>query len=1152
MASNNRQNSLLANEDWSKIYRSFTDADFTSYDFPTLRRTMINYLRNNYPEDFNDYIESSEYLALIDLIAFLGQSISYRIDLNARENFIELAEQKDSILRLARLVGYNTKRNQGASGLLKVIGVQTTEGVQDSLGVSLANRFIVWNDETNTNWLEQFQSVLNSAMPGQMVIGKPAQSAVVGGIQSEQYKFNTTNTDVPLFNFSKSIQGRNINFEIISAGINNTNITEETPVLGNSVGFLYRNDKRGNSSPNTGFFFHFKQGQLQSSAFSLRDPSPNEIVNVDVPNINNSDLWLWQLDRFGNYTNLWTKLDSVYGSNVVYNSINQQTRTIYSVVSRDQDQISLNFADGNFGELPKGDFRLYYRTSNGLNYTILPTNMQNIVIEVPYVNKNGVSHTMIIQMGLQSSVTNSSPTEDVDSIRENAPQAFYTQNRMITGEDYNTFPLTSNQSIIKAKAVNRASSGISRQYDIADPTGKYSTTNLIADDGILYKNDFETDFTFTFQTRNDVLGVLRNSIEPIITSLPTKAFYYDKFPRVSTSGINIDWVHATSSSSSSTGYFRNNVNDAPITVGTFTSNNFKFVQADSMIKFVPPSGRYFLPNGTLTTTATKNTSSYIWAKVINVVGDGSNGGQGNLDDDTGPVILSENIPSLAIPSEVIPNIITDLPTDIETEIVDLVFNYKTFGLRYDQSSLTWKIIANANLNTREGFSLDRQGDTTGTKSDKSWFVLFSNDGETYTVTYRGLDYRFESENLIQFFVDIGSKKFNSETGKVIKDQVKVLKVNEDPVSDTILAKDFQWEIISAVTSVDGYQETNKIAVNFYDSDDDGMIDDPDSFVNIVKPENVDVRGYKDKFVFFQSVIVGNNTVTSKIDSSNFVVFDKEEKVTLANFTDGQLFYFYDQSEDVVKQYDATLGSLVLKTDYYAKPGRDGIKFQYIHNAENDRRLDPSKTNLIDLYVLTDNYDREFRSYINGGGIKPTPPTTEQLSMQFEDSLNKVKAISDEIIFHSVRYKSLFGTDAESSLQATFKVVKSSGITLSDNEIRSSVIDAINEFFTIDNWNFGDSFYFTELATYVQTKMIPNVANFVIVPRSSSQTFGSLFQVSSRSDEIFISTATVDNVEVIDSITAANLKADGNIITSIDQVTGGVSIASGTTTSSSGY
>jgi len=1145
MASINRQNSLLANEDWSKIYRAFTDADFTSYDFPTLRRTMINYLRNNYPEDFNDYIESSEYLALIDLIAFLGQSISYRIDLNARENFIELAEKKESVLRLARLVGYNIKRNQGASGLLKVVGVQTSEPVQDSLGITLSNRFITWNDETNTNWLEQFQTILNAAMPGQMVIGKPNQSGVVGGIITEQYKLNTTNSDVPLFQFSKTIQGRSMNFELVSSGITDGNIVEETPTLGNSMGFLYRTDKRGNSSPNTGFFFDFKQGSLQSSGFSVVDPSANEVINVDVDNINNSDVWLWQLDRFGNYTKLWTKLDSVYGSNVIFNSVNQQTRSIYSVVTRDNDQISLNFADGSFGDLPKGDFRLYYRTSNGLSYTISPTNLSNIVIEVPYVNKAGVSHTLLIQMGLQSTVTNSAATETVASIRQNAPQAFYTQNRMITGEDYNTFPLTSNQSIVKAKAVNRASSGISRQYDIADPTGKYSTTNLVADDGIIYKNDFENDFTFTFQTRNDVLGVLRNQVEPIIVSLPTKAFYYDKFSRISTSGINIDWVHSTQSTTSSTGYFRNNVNDAPITIGSFTSNNFKYVQADSMIKFVPPAGRYFLPNGTLTTTKSKFTSEYIWAKVITVVGDGSNGGKGNLDDNTGPIILSENIPSLAVPSEVIPNIVTDLPTAIETEIVDLVFNYKTFGIRYDQNALEWKIIANSNLNTKDGFSLERQGDLTGTKADRSWFVLFTNDGETYTVTYRGLDYRFESENLIQFYVDIGKKKFNNETGAVIKDQVKVLKVNEDPVQDAILSKDFQWEIIGAVTNSDGYQETNKIKVNFYDSDDDGMIDDPDSFENIVKPNNVDIRGYKDKFVFFQTTEVGNYTTTTKVDSSKFEIFDKEEKVILASYSDGQLFYFYDQTEDVVKQYNATLGTLVLKTDYSAKPGRDNVRFQYIHNAENDRRLDPSKTNLIDLYILTESYDNAYRAYINGTGTKPSAPSTEQLRVQFEESLNKVKSISDEIIFHSVKYKSLFGADSETALQATFKVVKSDGITLSDNEIKSQVVSAINDFFDIENWEFGDSFHFTELATYVQTKMIPNISSLVIVPRSNNQSFGSLFQISSRSDEIFISTATVDNVDVIDSITASNLKASGSIVTSVDQVTGGVSVASGT-------
>ena len=137
MSSTNRQNRLLVAEDWSKVYQSFRNADFKSYDFDNLRRTMINYLRQNYPEDFNDYIESSEYLALIDLIAFLGQNIAFRIDLNARENFLELASRRESILRLARLLSYNPKRNIPANGLLKMESITTSEDVIDSNGTNL-------------------------------------------------------------------------------------------------------------------------------------------------------------------------------------------------------------------------------------------------------------------------------------------------------------------------------------------------------------------------------------------------------------------------------------------------------------------------------------------------------------------------------------------------------------------------------------------------------------------------------------------------------------------------------------------------------------------------------------------------------------------------------------------------------------------------------------------------------------------------------------------------------------------------------------------------------------------------------------------------------------------------------------------------------
>ena len=88
MAQSTRQTNLLVQQDWTKIYQTFTNADFTSYDFETLRNSMISYIKNYYPETFNDFLESSEYLALIDMIAFLGQSLAFRADLNARENFM--------------------------------------------------------------------------------------------------------------------------------------------------------------------------------------------------------------------------------------------------------------------------------------------------------------------------------------------------------------------------------------------------------------------------------------------------------------------------------------------------------------------------------------------------------------------------------------------------------------------------------------------------------------------------------------------------------------------------------------------------------------------------------------------------------------------------------------------------------------------------------------------------------------------------------------------------------------------------------------------------------------------------------------------------------------------------------------------------------
>ncbi len=263
MSATDRQNRLLVAEDWKRVYQSFRNADFQSYDFENLRRVMINYIRENYPEDFNDYIESSEYLALIDLIAFLGQSISFRIDLNARDNFLELAERRESILRLARLLSYNAKRNVAASGLLKFTTVSTTQTVYDSNGRNLSGQVVTWNDPANTNWYDQFVKILNSALPATRQFGNPDDKNEIFGIPTEQYRFQSSNTDVPIYSFSKTVDGKNLPFEIVSTVFKGADeIYEEAPSIGNRLAFLYRNDGRGNGSTNTGFFIHFRQGIL--------------------------------------------------------------------------------------------------------------------------------------------------------------------------------------------------------------------------------------------------------------------------------------------------------------------------------------------------------------------------------------------------------------------------------------------------------------------------------------------------------------------------------------------------------------------------------------------------------------------------------------------------------------------------------------------------------------------------------------------------------------------------------------------------------------------------------------------------------------------------------------------------------------------------
>jgi hypothetical protein len=400
------------------------------------------------------------------------------------------------------------------------------------------------------------------------------------------------------------------------------------------------------------------------------------------------------------------------------------------------------------------------------------------------------------------------------------------------------------------------------------------------------------------------------------------------------------------------------------------------------------------------------------------------------------------------------------------------------------------------------------------------------------VRIRKLGYIFGSVNQNRFYFDVNEKQYNDQIGAVVKDQIKVLGVNTGKDFVTQLVQDFGFEISDTLKFDDGYESTNEIKLGFRDADDDGVIDNPDSFENLVGVDQ-DLN-----FLFFEEITdVYGTKVFNLLDNSNDLILIREKESLInfndtATYPDQQLIYFYDQAEDIVKKINRTTNSLDTVNQYKAEIGRRNLKFQYVHNASVDRRIDPSSSNIIDIYLLTRSYDQAYRIFLAiGSGVEPTPPTSDDLRTTFGTVLSSIKSISDDIIYHPVKYKVLFGTKADAKLQAVFKIVKNQNQSVNDNDLKVRVVTAINGFFDINNWDFGDRFYMSELTTYILNSVAPDLANIVIVPKQASQVFGSLFEIQSRADEILISGATVDDVEIVTAITAASIGANINSIVS---------------------
>ena len=1043
MSQSQRQSELFAGNDWTAVYRAFTEVNLNAFDFTSIRAAMVDYIRLNYPEDFNDWIESSEFVALIDLLAYLGQSLAFRMDINARENFLETARRRESVLRLARSLSYNATRNYPARGLAKITEIRTTHDVYDSTGTNLNNIAIKWDDANNPDWFEQWVLVLNASLIATNPFGVPLKTETISGIENQLYRFDNIATSAGNFPFSTTINSQSYSFDVVNADFNVTyGFVEQMPDPNASFHIIYQSDGNGNSSINTGFFVYFKQGNLQKVDYGISEPQENRMIYLDATNINETDVWVHSVDDLGALLadGEWTRVGYVpsddlvkvllTAENITYNSVDPTIQTIYQVLTQANDGIALRFGDGRFGKSPVGNLRVWYRVSANENLSIRPEDIQGVSINVPFYAKNNTQKSISLNFSLQETVGNGVSTETNDEIRRRASQVYSTQGRMVSGADYNELPVQTNLAV-KLKAVNRVYSGQSRFIDLNDPTGSYQNTNVFSDDGAFYLYN-EVQSTEVNNTTVSVAEIMSNYLQSAISSLSLQDFYHN--------------------------YLFSTTPDAPF---------------------------YY-------------TNDYLNKTEVNR-------------------LVTEN----------------------------LQLN-RSFALGFDNttSSDGWYVLSSSEVNP--DLTADYAFIDSNSPGPNSWLVYCEYTSDFWRITARGLFFVFESLQDCRFYFSNDFKSIDPQTGRAGSDTITILRKPNN------LATDLVFKLEDMFVNPDGFLDPTKVKVRFNDGNGDGLPDVPNSFKvlkdsaspnsSIVHQSTVTTDGYPVLNLVKRLVLDTSGNIFTQLQPNEFgflELSDHTVKIYAGDSvnlrpTASNVLSFTQASDNTgspaILAQSATPYTLYRAGDlnpyqFVVGEGVDDLIFQWRHFAPSNHRIDPAVSNIIDIFVLTNDFNDLMTSWRNAGAdplARPKAPTELSLRTTFS-ALEDYKMFSDEIIWRPVKFKLLFGQTADPQYQAKFKIVTLNGTSLSDGEIKSQVIDSMRTFFDVNNWDFGETFFYSELGAYIHRELATSISSIEIVPVLSDSYFGNLREIRCAPDELFFVTAQVSDIDIITANTPTNLR-----------------------------
>ena len=89
--------------------------NYTSRDFERIKRDLVEHAKRYYPDTYKDFNEASFGSMMIDTVAYVGDMLSFYLDYQANESFLDTAMEYSNIVKLSRQMGYRYRGNTAAS-----------------------------------------------------------------------------------------------------------------------------------------------------------------------------------------------------------------------------------------------------------------------------------------------------------------------------------------------------------------------------------------------------------------------------------------------------------------------------------------------------------------------------------------------------------------------------------------------------------------------------------------------------------------------------------------------------------------------------------------------------------------------------------------------------------------------------------------------------------------------------------------------------------------------------------------------------------------------------------------------------------------------------------------------------------------------------